>query len=213
MNGLYTALGIVGGIAVLVMIIVYKIKRSSWHQALSDIKREIDNGNIQTAEEAASTPRSVGGMDSIYLPKILRDFPEFLWNEWRNRIRDAVKVKVDELGSDGKVYKTVINGYKKKAGTIFIDTKTSASYIPDREPVFDKKGDIVEQLRRQSVFKTELLYVQDALKAEGDSFAMECPRCGAPVTILGQKKCSYCNGDLEPVNIRVWNIGPIIEDN
>lgn len=115
MNGLYIALGIIGGIAVLVIIIVYKIKRSSWYQALSDIKREIDNGNIQTAEEAASTPRSIGGMDSIYLPKILRDFPEFSWNEWRNRIRDAVKVKVDELGSDGKVYKTVINGYKKKA--------------------------------------------------------------------------------------------------
>ncbi len=37
MNGLYIALGIIGGIAVLVIIIVYKIKRSSWYQALSEL--------------------------------------------------------------------------------------------------------------------------------------------------------------------------------
>ncbi len=38
-----------------------------------------------------STPKSVSGMTQLELPRILRDFPEFHWPEWRQRCENRLK--------------------------------------------------------------------------------------------------------------------------
>ena len=183
-------------------------KRSSIGMLTDALACELKNGNATvTEEEIAATPRSLSGMDSLLLPKIARDFPEFSWNEWRVRIEDAVRAESEGKSADGtaKLYKTVIARYHKNEGTCSILAETNASYLP-----VDESGNAMP-LRKQSVFETELIYVQDADKVQGKAFGVNCVNCGAPVKMLGQKSCPYCGTGLEPINLRVWTIASVRE--
>ena len=185
-----------------------RFKRSSIGMLTDALARELKSGNATvTEEEIATRPRSLSGMDTLLLPKIARDFPEFSWNEWRVKIEDAVRAEAESKSADGlaEVYKTVIARYHKAEGTCSILTETNASYMP-----IDENGN-EKSLRKQSVFETELIYVQDADKVQGKAFGVNCTNCGAPVKMLGQKSCPYCGTGLEPINIRVWTIASVRE--
>ncbi len=223
---------VIGVLLLIALAVIARIRRSEIFQLGSLLARELKSGRGRvTEEEIAATPRSLSGMDSLYLPKIARDFPEFSWNEWRDKISAAVleKVKGISADGDGMVYGTVISRYFKEAGTCSIIAETGASYLPPagtgdeeagggtqnltrqaakKNAAKDERGAV---LRRQAVFETELLYIQDADKASGKALGYNCPNCGAPVRMLGQKSCPYCGAAIEPVNIRVWRIAGIKE--
>ena len=165
---------------------------------LAMIAGDYKNGAFVSEEEIAAKPRSLSGMDELCLPRIARDFPEFSWNEWRERIEEAVMEKISE--QDGEIYKTVVSSYNKRSGLCMITAQTSASYQPEGAP-----------LRHQAVFETEISYVQDADRIQGKAQGYSCPHCGAPVKTLGEKKCPYCGSAIEPVNSRVWKISRMTE--
>ncbi len=198
---------VIGVIVLIILGVVGRIRRSEIGMLTSALIREYKRGDMTlSAGELANTPRSLSGMDSIYLPKIARDFPEFSWNQWRDRISAAVLQAAKKRSSDGnaQVYKTVISKYFREEGTCSIIAETGASYMPEQ------KGS-EPPLRKQAVFETELLYIQDEDKVQGRALGVNCPNCGAPVHALGVKKCPYCGTGLEPVNIRVWTIAGIKE--
>ena len=216
------------GIALIGFVAWTSFKRSSIGQLTDALAKELKNGNSTvTEEEIAKTPRSLSGMDALLLPKIARDFPEFSWNEWRDRTEAAVLALAKEKSLDGEavVYKTVIARYFKEKGTCSILAETNASYLPKPDaPVEENTGEPDGRrskkaaadgrntpLRRQSVFETELLYIQDADQVEGKALGINCKNCGAPLKMLGQKSCPYCGAAIEPVNIRVWRIAGIKE--
>lgn len=235
---------VIGAIVLIGLAVAARIRGSEIYQLLSLLSRELRSGRGRvTEEEIAATPRSLSGMDNLYLPKIARDFPEFSWNEWRDKISAAVLEKVKQTSADGNgvIYNTVISRYFKEAGTCSIIAETNASYLPaeDVADAAEHSGgrpysagaaqnltrNLTRQaakktaaktaqggaLRRQAVFETELLYIQDADKASGKALGYNCPNCGAPVRALGQKSCPYCGAAIEPVNIRVWRIAGIKE--
>lgn len=101
---------------------------------LSSITKELygtsslHEANEKLKEEYATTPKSVSAMTSLYLPKIVRDFPDFIYSEMRSRsqnvltqylsaidaenvslmregtneLRDKVKTRIAMLNNSGK---------------------------------------------------------------------------------------------------------------
>lgn len=242
----------------------YRIRRfrhSIMGQAVETIAKAVVNGDGMIEEpEYTAKPKSLSSMNSIYLPKLEKDFPEFNWNEWKVRIQDAVVKRlqaIDEknpeiveeyplikeeveriISNDGSgvknltytenemeyknrhAYDTVIFGYDRNSGLCTIRTQTSASYerhVKAGMKANSAQGSVGSRIRKiQSVFKTELVYVQDAdkldKKMKGKMLGYNCPNCGAPLKMVGAKVCDYCGTAIEGVNLKVWTINKITED-
>lgn len=180
-----------------------RLKNSVTGSLLQELIAAYRRGEFEDEYQIAEKPRSLSGMTSLCLPKIEKDFPEFSWQEWRLLIEKRVRELAGEKGESPAVYRTVIADYRKNSGNVFIITDTSASYIPKqtRQP----------PLKTQSVFETELLYVQTEEGAEGRVHGLNCPNCGAPIEGLGVRICRYCGTTLDPVSRRVWTIHAVKE--
>lgn len=51
---------------------------------------DLSEGFAKAQEEYASTPKSVSGLTSLYLPKIVKDFPDFQFNEMKDRSNNVL---------------------------------------------------------------------------------------------------------------------------
>ena len=129
------AVMIVVAMLLIVVIAVVKIRRrmrrflnSAEVCLIRELVRSAQNGELQQEEQ----PKSLGGMTSIYLPQILRDFPEFNWEELRTEVERSVKelLETKNVRSAGVVHshKTVISRYLKYNGTASILCETAAEY-------------------------------------------------------------------------------------
>ena len=76
---------VVGGILLLLVVLLFiRIRRSICrflNSAEIRFLREFLRSAQSAGEEQEEQPKSLGGMTSIYLPQILRDFPEWNWEE------------------------------------------------------------------------------------------------------------------------------------
>lgn len=50
----------------------------------------LSEANARMKEEYASTPKSVSAMTSLYLPKIVRNFPDFIYSEMKSRSQNVL---------------------------------------------------------------------------------------------------------------------------
>lgn len=81
----------VGCVALFLYLKIQKFRRSELGQIAGELLRDIRSGEgVVSEEEIARTPKSVSAMDSVYLPNIMKDFPEFNWAEWKQRVQNAV---------------------------------------------------------------------------------------------------------------------------
>ena len=136
------AVMIVVAMLLIVVIAVVKIRRrmrrflnSAEVCLIRELVRSAQNGELQQEEQ----PKSLGGMTSIYLPQILRDFPEFNWEELRTEVERSVKelLETKNVRSAGvvRIHKTVISRYQKYNGTASILCETAAEYWTIRKIV------------------------------------------------------------------------------
>ena len=134
------AVMIVVAMLLIVVIAVVKIRRrmrrflnSAEVCLVRELVRSAQNGELQQEEQ----PKSLGGMTSIYLPQILRDFPEFNWEELRAEVEQSVKelLETKNVRSAGavRIHKTVISRYQKYNGTASILCETAAEYWSQAE--------------------------------------------------------------------------------
>lgn len=104
------------------------------------------------------------------------------------------------------IHRTVIANYVKQKGTCRIQFQSAvgAEY---------QKLDADEQViaghagLTQFKFELEALYIQGGVLLDShdlEALAFNCPNCGAPVPMLGDKVCQYCGSAIEPMNSRVW---------
>ena len=166
-------------------------------QLMRELVRSAQNGELQQEEP----PRSLGGMTSIYLPQILRDFPEFNWEELRAAVEEQVQsfLETQTVKSAGavRIHKTVISRYQKYHGTASILCETAAEYW-------------IQERKKQTVCLSELIYVYDS-GLSGAAVSLVCPNCGAPVEQLGTKQCRYCGSVLEVSGAKVWKVQNVRE--
>ncbi len=230
------AVMIVVAMLLIVVIAVVKIRRrmrrflnSAEVCLVRELVRSAQNGELQQEEQ----PKSLGGMTSIYLPQILRDFPEFNWEELRTEVERSVKelLETKNVWSAGvvRIHKTVISRYQKYNGTASILCETAAEYWTKAENQENSQttarnvrqsakgqhgqNDAAQQTRKkQTVCEAELIYVYNS-SLSGTAASLVCPNCGAPVEELGVKKCRYCGSVLEVSGARSWKVQNVRERN
>ncbi len=196
----------------------------------SDIKSIIEQARIEDEE----VPKSLSGMDSIYLEQINKDFPDVNINELKRmaeaeilnayhavenkdysnikneKIKSFVRSRIDDLGKldisydDLKIHRTVIGKYEKNKGIATIYFASSFQYVERRSDGKVKK--IQDRVR------CEYIYVIDIDKVENNQnvLGISCPNCGSPIKSLGVKSCSYCGSGVVDVVSKVWIINDIV---
>ena len=90
--GIYIFLGVLAGILVLGGIGFYVVSRKLKNFSRKFLGTEnFMDGINQQADLAAKTPKSVNSMTRLMEPQIMRDFPEFVWEEFRQKAENVLK--------------------------------------------------------------------------------------------------------------------------
>ena len=171
-------------------------------------------------EIEAASPKSVGGATDMFAKQIKKDFPNFHLPDAENIVQQAlsdvihiqyggrkeftgkdIKVNMDSIHKDGsgdvrniKVNKIVISNY--------IKTNLSATIVYRCSIGFDLDGRRVET-RYEVRYNTEL----NAKTKEG--LAINCPNCGAAISIKGDCLCDYCKSQIYYDSVLNWVITSI----
>lgn len=204
-------------------------------------------GMRQQELSTASTPKSVSAATSLYLPKIVKDFPEFDFDEMKaraenvlvsflksvdednaailteglNELKDKLSMRIDMLRQENSreyfrnivVHRTEIQQYRKLKGRCSVVFQSSVEYIH----YIKKDGQLQkgrEDMKEQTKYNVEVCYIQDREQVENledAGKALNCPNCGAPLPMLGAKKCIYCDSPIVEFNIRTWNFSDVKE--
>ncbi|MBR0425554.1 MAG: zinc ribbon domain-containing protein [Clostridia bacterium] len=162
-------------------------------------------------ESESEKPRSLSSMESVLLPQVLRDFPEY------NSALIAERVTRDAVA----YYQSGIEGKPCFAdGTVQSFLEAFSSSLPS-----DVQGGIavhrvalhayeIAGLDRMLTYQAAVQFTDTAgavrqrrlvlkyIAAYTDNPAAEvktfnCPNCGAPLPIVGSKECRYCGTALK----------------
>lgn len=211
----------------------------------ADMVKGLKDLNEKNAYAESHNPKSISGMTSIYLPKIMKDFPEFNYDEMKNKsetllvaylncldkgtiadlgnVTDEFRQKVeneiainkdDEINPDYscvKIHRTAISNYEKKDGKCIISFQSAVEYFY----TLRKEGRVIsgsETSKTQAKYETTCIYIQDRDIVEATTeagLAINCPNCGAALSGVGAKFCSYCNSPIIPINIKAWSFATV----
>ncbi|MBQ8138452.1 MAG: zinc-ribbon domain-containing protein [Lachnospiraceae bacterium] len=173
---------------------------------------EFDYDEAKARAEAVLTSylQAVASKDKT----LLTEGYDELKNKLENKIRDLLNKNQTEFFDNIKIHRTEINSYNKSKGRCIITFQTAVEYI---HYLKDENGNKIagdEQIREQSKYNIDMIYVQN--RDEGDNnyqagMGLNCPNCGAPLGMLGAKKCSYCGTPIVELNIKSWNFSDVKE--
>lgn len=112
-----------------------------------------------------------------------------------------------------QIYRTEIAAYDRHPGKCVITLQMAIGCLH----YIERSGHIVSgsnSQREQSRYVVQLAYIQDADKLPQNQTALgvHCPNCGAPVTSLGEKYCSYCGAGLLEINLNSWIFTTFYQD-
>lgn len=192
----------------------------------------IIEGLKQEEIEYSKTPKSLSSMDSVIIPKIIKDFPNLDINEMKKRAENALRLyftslesnKVKDIKDSGdtlinklnllvnekkysisafKIHRTVINSYTNKKGSCIITFQSAIEY---------KKKTNTNNTLIQSRYNIDMIYIYDDTKLDGQyGVSLNCKNCGAPIKELGTKSCPYCGTGVVEYTSKTWKINDIYE--
>ena len=145
---------------------------------------------INSAKDDDTTPKSLSGMDSIYLPQILSDFPDFDTTLAKTEIRKFLETKFKNCDRF-KIHNVVINDYKESNIEKTIIYQASAQYYIDNKLT----------QHRYCVHYSFIISPD-----EGDVVSAVCPNCAAPLSKFNNSKCEYCNSTVTVVLNQTFKI-------
>lgn len=158
------------------------------------------------ADKEPEKPRSLSSLESVVLPKILKDFPDFNPKVFAERVRRDARTYY-ESGVQGKMLYTddatenFMENFEDRLqddvkGGIEIHRVTIAAYdnatrkklLTCQASVgFIDKTDIPRERRLILVYVAG--YADDP---ESPVIGFNCPNCGAPLPAVGARVCVYC---------------------
>lgn len=143
--------------------------------------------------DVQETPRSLNGCDSLLLPRILEDFPDFDVTLVKTYVRDYLK---DNLGSQEEfmIYNVAIAKYLRSGAQRTIVFQAAVSW----------KEDGTRTQKRYDLHYTHLLSGPDT------AVAANCPNCGG-VLGYGETECSFCNSRVANVLKNCWEFTELLE--
>lgn len=188
--------------------IIYRIRKISKHYFnTTDLKKIIELAKLEESEN----PKSVGSLDSLYLNNFKKDFPTFNLNELKRlnesfildmydaiekkniekisnkneKIISYIKSRINDSSdnlkfTNFKFHATVLNKYEKEDGIANLYLASSFEYLENGKKI-------------QKRIKSEYIYIINEQQVKNiKAIGLNCPNCGAPITTLNHKKCSYC---------------------
>ncbi|MBP3841626.1 MAG: zinc ribbon domain-containing protein [Bacilli bacterium] len=180
--------------------------------------------------ELEQTPKSFSSMEPVLLNQLKRDFPEVNLSQLKSKsescildlfssverkntsnlnkysdkiLNYALKMIEDSKGKETsydsiKFHKTALTNYKHDdvCGTVTITSSLEYIY---------KIGNSTPK-KVQDRIKVDIVYVLDRDKygEYTKSVGVNCPNCGAAVSKIGAKKCSYCGTALGILTENAW---------
>ena len=172
-------------------------------------------------EPGPPEPKTVFGATSIYLPQVLKDFPDFHNNdaiaavktliyeylairyEGKQRftqsvVSDVLIAMIDQTAghtvSGETVHKVAMSDYVKTRECATITYQASVGYTLDGTPVEERYA--VE-------------YTMSLRDEYGEKKALVCPRCGGAYTSTSQTSCAYCGAGIVRDTIKSWRFTSI----
>ena len=211
-------------ILIIFIIIVYIIAKRKVNNFIMKYFGTTNINNIIEQEKIMDEelPKSLSNMDSIYLDKIKKDFPELNINELKSEAekvilecfnafekKEYVINKIDDIKQNNasykniKIHKTVISKYEKSnsISTIYFQTALQYSY---------KENNNNYRLKQDRI-TTEYIYVINEEKLEKNikAIGLNCPNCGAPIKTLNNKVCTYCGSGVLDIVKKSFTINNI----
>lgn len=187
MDGLAWFLGgflaVIAGIGVICAVLRNKVRDFSRRVfGSSDLLSAL--GSIDSVE--ADTPRSLNGCDTLLLPQILKDFPDFDHCMVKNYARDFLTEKLGGK-SEFTIHNIVIAIYLPSAVQKTIVLQAAVSYL--------EKG-------RKAQKRYDLHYSY-LVSGSTETVAANCPNCGGALG-YGETVCPYCDSRVTNVMGSCW---------
>jgi hypothetical protein len=199
----------------------------------SSLKEAFEKSEI----ESSSTPKSLSSMESLYLDRIKREFPDLNINELKaqaeknilecfncieakniellkiknEKVSQWVQSKIEDINT------TIVHFDSIKFHRTVINKYENLNgiatlYLQTSFEYVYKKGDEAAK-KIQDRVKTEFIYIIDEDKVSEDKkgLGLNCPNCGAPVSSIGNKVCNYCGSGIVDIVKRSWSLNNISE--
>lgn len=176
-------------------------------------------------------PKSLSSMDSVYLKKLIEDFPEVNINQFKSdsekyiidyfssiekkdssrlkgKLKSLVDSKINDLGTKSinfnnlYFHNRVLDKYSKENGLAIITIGCSFEYIKITD---NKEIKVQDRARLQYIYVTHYDKVDNTKKG----FSINCPNCGSPYVNYKSKKCNYCGTLVNPLVKNVWVLNDI----
>ena len=172
-------------------------------------------------EPGAPEPKTVFGATSIYLPQVVRDFPDFHNSDAISAVKtliyESLAIRYEgkprftqSVVSDGllamidqspghtvkneTVHKVAMSNYTKTRECATITYQASVGYLLDDAPVEERYA--VE-------------YTMSLRDEYGEKKALICPRCGGAYTSTSQTTCAYCGAGIVRDTVKSWRFTSI----
>ena len=194
MGGLLAFLGGFLAVALCVFLLVSAVKkklRRFTRQAFgtADLGKVVSMMELESDEQ----PKSISACDSILLPRILKDFPDFDPGRGKELIRAYLE---EQLGSHEcyRLHRIGIAAYEPTAVQKTIVYQAAVEWREQGKKV-------------QKRYCLRYSYIIDG----GDqTVAANCPNCGSPLD-YGQQTCIYCGSRVSHALGNVWKVTELRE--
>ncbi len=171
-----------------IMIIKTNIRRSLGVRNLAEVFTE-----QEILDE--TTPKSLNGMDPVYLPQIIRDFPDFNPTLVRTKVREKLREVLKDK-QDFAIHGIVISNY----------TRTNVEYTIFFQAAVQYRVNGRMNQKRYCLNYSFLLATD-----EGRTIAANCPNCGGVISSTNQKVCEFCDSRLVNVLGNSWEFTDVYE--
>lgn len=193
MTGLYIFLGVTAGVlmigGIVYLVIRSKVKRFAKQSfGTSDLSYLMRAAQDAAQDESYEGPKSLSGGDSIFMPRILRDFPDFNLERAKSLAREELTKRLSGK-PELKIHKIILHDYQRAANEKTIFFQAAVQYKEDGH---------VKQKRYC------LHYAYLLPEDGGATVAGSCPHCGAPFTSTTQTNCPYCGSLVANVLRNTW---------
>ena len=170
------------------------------------------------ADNEPPKPRSLSSLESVAMPKILRDFPDFNAKVFSQRVRRDAETYY-ESGRQGKVL------FKNDAPALFLESFEDRLPENVKEQIKVHRASIAAydgsgrrkiltcqaavgyldtndaQQERRLVLQYIAGYADDP---DSEVVGFNCPNCGAPLPAAGARVCVYCGTSFVAPVDRGW---------
>lgn len=149
--------------------------------------KEVDTAHLQS-------PRSLNGLDSLLLPKILEDFPDFDHNLALTYAREYLTQQLKDL-ENMTIHRIVLSKYLRSLSQKTIVMQAAVSCTENGQP-------------SQKRYELDYTYI---LHHSSASIAANCPNCGGALG-FGVTDCPYCGSRVANVMHNTWKFTALREN-